>query len=178
MSKKSTGRLRSRWDTFVSLNPRLNEADKPHSVKQEFAHDVNINTIMAKARNGIDPPRWMTSKTPMYGDFSKVPSNFQDAFDQVSRATDAFYALPVEFRRELGHDPRNLPNAPRELFARFGLLKEKAEALSPDPGAPVDSPEGSHARGTKGKPASPNTSQSGSNKKVSEKPSSLSDSED
>lgn len=139
---KHKHRVRTRWDSMVSLNPRVPSSDKPHSVKQEFASEVNINSIMAKARNGISPPAWMTSKTPMYGDFANQPSTFMEAFAVVDRAKESFYALPVEFRRDLGHDPRNLVNAPRELFEKYGLLRESAKAVSEAPGRPVASPEG------------------------------------
>lgn len=169
MADKSKGRLRSRWDSYVSINPKVSQSEKPHSVKQEFVKEVNINTIMAKARNGIDPPRWMTSKTPMYGDFSNTPSNFQDAFAQVERATEAFYALPVDFRRELGHDPRNLPKAPRELFERYGLVKSSPQGKGQAAGAPKG--EGDPLSGA----TSPNTGDSRPSKKVSEKPSIKSD---
>jgi len=141
---KHKHRVRTRWDHMVSVLPKVPSDEKPHSVKQEFKNEVNINSIMAKARNGIMPPSWMTSKTPMYGDFANQPVNLQEAFDRVRHATEAFYSLPVEFRREIGHDPKNLVNAPRELFAKYGLLKESAKAVSEASGRPVVSPEGTH----------------------------------
>lgn len=104
-------------------------------VKQEFKKEVNINSIVAKMKKGQMPPEWMTSNTPRYGDFSNMPTSFMEAYDIVSRAEEAFASLPLGFRRELDHDPRNLEGAPFELFERFGLAKEKPEAGKAQGGA-------------------------------------------
>lgn len=101
---------------------------EPSRTKQEFKKEVNINEIIARMRRGISPPPWMTSATPRYGDFSNMPASFQEAYAIVERGEAAFASLPLEFRRALDHDPRNLQNAPRELYEQFGLLKEKIPA--------------------------------------------------
>lgn len=107
-------------------------SDEPTRVKQEFKKDVDINEIVARMKRGISPPPWLTSNTPRYGDFTDLPASFQEAHEIMRRGEAAFKSLPLEFRRELDHDPRNLDKAPRELFERFGLLKQKA----PDEAAP------------------------------------------
>lgn len=115
---------------------------EPSPTKQEFKNDVNINEIVARMRKGISPPQWMTSATPRYGDFTNMPTSFQEAYALVETAEAAFQSLPLEFRRALDHNPANLPNAPKELYEQFGLLKTnpKSEEASPlndkDPTSP------------------------------------------
>lgn len=118
---------------------------EPSPVKQEFKKEVNINEIVARMRRGIMPPPWMTSNTPRYGDFTNLPASFQEAYEIVERGESAFASLPLEFRRELDHDPRNLDRAPREMYERYGLLKEKISAgASPEPDkAPGSKPQAS-----------------------------------
>lgn len=91
--------------------------------KQEFRKEVDINTIIAKMRRGI-LPNGVTLGEQQFADLTRVPTNFQDAFDQVSRAREAFELLPLDLRKEVDHDPRRLfgPEA-RGLFEKHGLLK-------------------------------------------------------
>lgn len=120
----------------------VSDADRnKYRVKTEFQNEVNINTIMAKARNG-QPPTWLNSKTPRYGDFANRPTNFQDAFDLTEKAREAFYSLPIEFRRELDHDPSRMASAPKSLWEKHGLLKESAKAASKASSEPQAGPEG------------------------------------
>nr|QJB18917.1 MAG: internal scaffolding protein [Microvirus sp.] len=101
---------------------------EPSRTKQEFVQEVNINEIVSRMKRGISPPLWMTSNTPRYGDFSNMPTSFQDAYNIIETADAAFKSLPLEFRRALDHNPRNLDKAPRELYEQFGLLKGKNSA--------------------------------------------------
>lgn len=131
--------------TRISITPSI-----PPRVKKEFKEEVCINNIVAKMKRGISPPSWLTANTPRYGDFSSGPQTLMEAFDVVQRAQEAFLSLPVEFRRELDHDPRNLDRAPRELFERFGLIKPKAQEGTKVPSGAAASPEG---QGDQGLPA-------------------------
>ncbi|QXP08075.1 MAG: internal scaffolding protein [Arizlama microvirus] len=114
---------------------------EPSRTKQEFKKEVNINEIIARMRRGISPPPWMTSATPRYGDFSNLPASFQESYAIVEAGERAFASLPLEFRRALDHDPRNLDRAPRSLYEQFGLLKQKSGEASP----PTDREDGSPA---------------------------------
>lgn len=118
-------------------NPSTGE---PTRTKQEFKKEVDINEIIARMRRGISPPPWMTSATPRYGDFTDMPASFQEAYAIVEKGEAAFASLPLEFRRELDHNPANLDSAPRELFERFGLLKKPISAEDAPGGAPKASP--------------------------------------
>lgn len=123
MSKsKFLSRVSDRVRSFV---PMLEAEERAKfRVKQEFKDEVNINRIVSRMKAGIHPPTWMTSKTPRFGDFSNAPCSFQDAYQVVQDAEDAFASLPLDFRRELDHDPRRLFDAPKELFAKHGLLQK------------------------------------------------------
>jgi len=99
---------------------------KPSPTKQEFLKEVNINQIVSRMKNGISPPQWMTAATPRYGDFTDMPTSFQEAYALIEHAEMAFSSLPLEFRRALDHNPANLPNAPRELYEQFGLLNPES----------------------------------------------------
>nr|QJB19196.1 MAG: internal scaffolding protein [Microvirus sp.] len=116
----------------------------PTRVKQEFRTDVDINTIFAKAKAGVQPPAWLTSATPRFGDFTSS-YDMQSAFDVVEKASVAFNALPLEFRREIDHDPSKIASAPRELWERFGLVSKPVPAGAGTP-APVGA--GSPGSGT------------------------------
>jgi len=107
-------------------------SDLPSPTKQEFKKEVNINEIVSRMRKGISPPAWMTSNTPRYGDFTDMPTSFQEAYALIENAESAFRSLPLEFRRALDHNPANLDSAPRELYEQFGLLKKPASAESPN----------------------------------------------
>jgi len=105
----------------VSNHPTVEKISS--RVKQEFKKRVDINEIISRMKRGQMPPSWMTAATPRYGDFTKGPQSLMEAFDVVARAEEAFASLPLEFRRAIDHDPRNMETAPYELYEKFGLTK-------------------------------------------------------
>lgn len=104
--------------------------------KQEFKDEVNINTIMAKARAGqiIDPALLAYKGLPQYGDFSNVP-DLATANQLVKDAVDDFEKLPVAVRNRFGHDPIKLitfvqdPNN-KEDAVRLGIIPNEAKPTS------------------------------------------------
>ncbi|AZL82749.1 internal scaffolding protein [Apis mellifera associated microvirus 31] len=112
---------------------------EPSRTKQEFKTEVNINEIVARMRRGISPPAWMTSATPRYGDFTDMPVSFQEAHAIMEAGQAAFLGLPLEIRRAIDHDPTRINEIPKELYAKFGLLKPEDPA-SPAPKAPGSPP--------------------------------------
>lgn len=126
-----TGNPRNPRRVVLSVHRGSNDK-RVTRTKQEFLQEVNINELWARAKRGISPPAWMTSKTPIYGDFADLPISFDEAFSQVERANEAFLSLPLEFRRALQHDPRNLDKAPRSLFEEFGLVKSDLTSKAPE----------------------------------------------
>lgn len=147
----------------VVLSVHLDEkGDRMTRTKQEFLQEVNINELWARAKRGISPPSWMTNKTPMYGDFSELPVSFDQAFAQVEAANAAFQSLPIEFRRALDHDPRNLDKAPRSLYEEFGLLKPTpSKAPGGATGLPVEAPAAQPSADPKNPPNKPTGSKKG-----------------
>lgn len=133
--------IRSAYSPREPVNNPL--SGEPTRTKQEFKDEVNINEIISRMKKGISPPAWMTAATPRYGDFSNMPTSFQEAYAIVEAGEAAFKSLPLGFRRALDHNPANLQNAPRELYDQYGLLKKpaRAESANADPKA-VGNPEG------------------------------------
>jgi len=121
----SSPKIRSAYSEREPVNVPV--SNEPTRTKQEFVKEVDINNIVARMRKGIQPPSWMTSSTPRFGDFTNLPVSFQEAHAIMAQGEAAFAGLPLEFRRALDHDPRNLDNAPRELYEQFGLLKKSDE---------------------------------------------------
>lgn len=131
--------IRSAYSQRDAVNNPV--SGEPTITKQEFKKEVNINEIINRMRRGINPPAWMTSNTPRYGDFSNMPASFMEAYAIVEAGEAAFKSLPLDFRRALDHNPANLDKAPRELYEQFGLLKkpasgEQAPPASSRPGNP------------------------------------------
>lgn len=111
----------------------------PSRTKQEFKTEVNINTIIARMRAGINPPQWMTAATPRYGDFTDLPVSFQEAHAIMEAGQAAFMGLPLEMRRYIDHDPAKIDQIPRSLYEKYKLLKPVGPA-SPAPKEPGSKP--------------------------------------
>jgi len=101
-------------------------------------------------RKGISPPSWMTAATPRFGDFTDMPTSFQEAYALIETAEAAFKSLPLEFRRALDHDPANLQHAPKELYAQCGLLKKPEGAADASPKGNGSSPADLASKGDSG----------------------------
>lgn len=122
----------TKLDKDVGAHPVSGE---PSRVKQEPRDQVDINAIWARAKKGILPPPWMTNRKGFYDEhFADRPTNFAEAYETVQKAEALFDQLPLEFRREIDHDPRNIDKAPRELLERFGLLKKAPAPQEPTVG--------------------------------------------
>lgn len=141
--------IRSAYSHRDPVNNPL--SGEPSRTKQEFKTEVNINEIISRMRRGINPPQWMTSNTPHYGDFSDMPTSFQEAYAIVESGEAAFRSLPLDFRRALDHNPANLADAPRELYERFGLVKKPVQTESPN--GDTDWPGNQRVKGDRGLPA-------------------------
>jgi len=116
--------------------------DPEAAVSQEFKNDVDINEIVSRAQRGMQPPSWLKRRQEIYSEEIIPAANYQDAFAIVEHAKEMFDTLPLAFRRELDHDPRNLQFATRELFAKHGLLNKvpEDESFVPENSAPGTQP--------------------------------------
>lgn len=75
-------------------------------VASEFRDECDINLILKKyASTGVAPTN---SKSPMYGDFSNVPSDLLEAATMVQEAQESFRQLPSAVRKRFANDPFRL----------------------------------------------------------------------
>lgn len=109
--------------------------DKPHAfystrpsrTKQGPRKESDINAIVARGRVvGYLPP---ATRQPMYGDISSIPS-YEEAFNRVQAAQEAFRRLPSGLREKLKNNPQNLVSFIKDENNRadcekYGLLQKR-----------------------------------------------------
>lgn len=116
---------------------------KPSRTKQAMREATDINKIVARGRQvGYLPPM---SRPPVYGDVSEVPS-YEEAFNRVVAAQEAFQRLPAQVRDALGHDPKNLvpflkDEKNREAAEKYGLLKPREKQTNETQNEKINTPE-------------------------------------
>lgn len=74
----------------------------PSRTKQEFAEEVDINTIVRRFGITGEVPQGVSQV--MDGDFLAV-TDFQGAMDMIVRAREMFDAMPADVRAEFHNDP-------------------------------------------------------------------------
>jgi len=142
------------------INKKTGEVtlDKPHAwystrpsrTKQSMRKETDINTIVARGRAvGYLPP---ATRQPIYGDVSNVPS-YEEAFNRVTAAQEAFRRLPSGLREKLKNNPQNLvpfikDENNRADCEKYGLLKKrekqnenKNDQKTPAPKAETPAPD-------------------------------------
>lgn len=104
--------------------------------EQSHRQEVNINTIVARARKGILPRG--TGVMPNYGDFSSG-MDYHEAQNKIVDAKRDFMRMPADIRKRFGNDPANMidflgnPDN-REEAEELGLIAPKVEVgLGTDP---------------------------------------------
>jgi len=122
MDKPTKRTFRTDKDRPRVFVPTSDRETLPSRVKQEPRDEVNINSIIERMRkqHGHAYP-----DVSQFRDVSNAPKSLQDAFNITQEAARLFETLPLGFRRELDHNPAALETAPRELYERYGLLKQK-----------------------------------------------------
>ena len=107
--------------------------------KQSFSRECDINQIMLKwQKTGL--VSHTNNFQGNYGDFLGLPSDFQEAQNQVLAAQAMFSSLPSSIRKRFGNDPSAFldfvqDDENREEMVRLGL------ASKPDDPDPVIEPE-------------------------------------
>lgn len=105
-----------------------------------FADECNIKKMMARATQGIPP--MVSSRRPMFGDFSKI-TDYQSALIQIQNARDAFMELPSQLRKALKNDPaellRVLDDPDKSRAIELGLLEKPASQRPPEAAGKGDS---------------------------------------
>lgn len=80
------------------------EVFAPSRTKQSFLAETDVNNIIKRYRvTGLLPQH---QGDPMYADFSKLPSDYQDALNKVLDAEAAFNAVSSDVRSEFNNDPK------------------------------------------------------------------------
>lgn len=107
---------------------------EPSLTAQEFAEECDINVIMQRHPDIGAYNRSL--REPIYADFTSVPNNLQEAMEQVRVASNAFYELPAQVRREFDNDPvrfADFASDPDNVdqLRDWGLAKPKA--VDPEP---------------------------------------------
>lgn len=107
--------------------PNVWYSTRPSRTKQGPRKESDINAIVARGRAvGYLPP---AHRQPFYGDISAVPS-YEEAFNRVQAAQEAFRRLPSGLREKLGNNPKNLvpylkDEKNRGDAEKYGLLKPR-----------------------------------------------------
>lgn len=127
------------------------ESDPKDSLtKPEFAHEADINRIMAKyLRTGVLPDA-ARHAAAQYGDFSQVPDYLQ-MYEKIQRADEMFAALPAKLRKEFNNSPHEFLRASatpegQKLIIELGL--ESRGSIS-EANEPNQSAEGSKKKAEK-----------------------------
>ena len=108
------------------------ELDPESRVEKSHKHEVNINTIMAKARKGIPIP--VSRGGGMYGDFTGA-MDYHSTLQRIDEAMDMFAALPASIRSRFQNEPGQLieflSNPENEDKAiELGLIPDRREVVS------------------------------------------------
>lgn len=126
------------------------ECKDPSRTKQEFRDEVNINSIMAKARRTgqlVDPGLVNSSRIAQYGDFSSA-NTFEAAQQSILMVKDVFESLEADIRKAFDNDPAKMlafvQNATQEELIDMGLAPKPTLVPAPE-GEPA--PEASAASG-------------------------------
>lgn len=80
---------------------------KPSVTQQHFKDEADINYIVKMYREGgvIPGSTGAAARTPMFGDFSNLPDNAQEAYNQILEAKANFNNLPLAIRQRFNFDP-------------------------------------------------------------------------
>ncbi|QXP44284.1 MAG: internal scaffolding protein [Arizlama microvirus] len=111
---------------------------EPSKTQQQYKNEVNINTIMEKAKKGR--PVMVSNRQAFYEDFTGI-KDFKAAQDRIIEVSNEFDALPAKIRLEFNnnpaeffefmHDPNNTDHA-----IELGLIPK------PEPKSePVEAPK-------------------------------------
>lgn len=74
--------------------------------QQQFAKEADINYIVSQYANGVQVGNTgMAPCEPVFGDFSNLPQDAQEAYNQILEAKSNFDLLPVKIRERFNHDP-------------------------------------------------------------------------
>lgn len=110
-------------------------SSKPSMTHQEDLRPSLVENILRGHGVGV------RAGTPLFGDFTATPADFQGAVDLLDRTQAAFDELPSAVRDRFGNDPAALLSflsdpRNRDEAARLGLLRVTPKGGSSEPLAP------------------------------------------
>lgn len=113
------------------------KCDDPSRTDQQFAEEVDINTIVKRFGLTGELPEKGSVRAPLEGDFVDV-HDFQSALNVVRQAEEAFMAMPADVRAEFNNDPgrfvsfvQNEKNRDRAI--ELGLVVPRETPPAPEP---------------------------------------------
>lgn len=82
-------------------------SENPSVTQQQFKDEADINYIVRiyDAQGVIPGQTGAVPREPMFGDFSDLPENAQEAYNQILEAKANFDNLDVEIRKRFNFDP-------------------------------------------------------------------------
>lgn len=120
------------------------DKDNPKSqslTQQHFRDEVNINTIMARARKSGHLPQVLGAR------FLDVSQGFsyQDMVNRVLEIDELFFSLPAKVRNKFANNPEKIiaflsDESNREEAIELGLFEKPKPEISPKP-EPEPEPE-------------------------------------
>lgn len=88
----------------MGKGPRIDcSKDKPLT-QQSAKDECDINIIIDRIKRGADLPTTQTA-TPMYGDFTEIPTDLRDCLNIVRKADEVFMNLDAKVRARFSNDP-------------------------------------------------------------------------
>lgn len=130
--------------------------------QQSAKDECDINLIVASAKRGADISALANPRTPMYGDFTNLPS-YRESLEMVTKAREMFMTLDAFVRERFANDPARLldflaDDKNRDEAIKLGLVNPAAaeppvdEHLSTLKSIDSSLKEGRHSKGVKAKP--------------------------
>lgn len=121
------------YDMNKASNETGLDCPEPTKTQQQFAAEVDINTIVE--RFGLTGQLPQNVRAPLQGDFTTV-YDYQSAMNLIIEAGDAFMQMPAEVRREFDNDPGKFLDfvsdpANRDRAAKLGILRAKEAPPEP-----------------------------------------------
>lgn len=117
----------------MGKGPRVDCSKDDPITQQSGREDADINVIIERAKRGAVPPVGRNS-TPMYGDFTQVPTDLREVMVMVKFADDLFMSLDPFVRRRFGNDPALMldflnDSSNRDEAVKLGLVKAPLEPV-------------------------------------------------
>jgi len=130
--------IHSRYNKPVKPKTEFDETnpDAMSRTKQSFKDEVNINTIVKRGLDRVEPN---PSRKPRYGDFT-TGGDYQEMMNATAEAQSDFQLLPSGIRATFDNDVANMLDflsdpANKKEAIEMGLIPDESMPKSADVGA-------------------------------------------